>query len=271
MRGRRSRTDAASSIGPNFHGGFRPHPTSGKLTAHRILTTTRSGWATLSAKQMASAKDVDARTDIWAIGTILYELLTGAPPFNGDTLPQLCAMVLQQEPEPLLARRPELPSVAAEVVARCLKKDPKERYADVAELARELMKLAPRSARLSVERISRIMNPGRADAAATALPPSSVSPPPQRPGHATAVSWGETAPEPPTHSRGPWIAAGVAALGLAIGGIIVLRSALAGDAPAAAPAPTLAASRPPAPVPEPGATTPLEPSAAPACSSRSES
>src|SRR5690606_20899436 len=63
----------------------------------------------MSPEQMASARDVDTRTDIWAIGAILYELLTGQVPFNADTMPQLCAKILQEEAPALRNARPDAP------------------------------------------------------------------------------------------------------------------------------------------------------------------
>jgi serine/threonine-protein kinase len=111
----------------------------------------------MSPEQMASSRDVDPRTDIWALGAILFELLTGRVPFQADTITQLCAMILQQQAEPLRNHRPDAPEGLQVVIARCLEKDRNRRYANVAELANALAPFAPRRARHSVERISRVV------------------------------------------------------------------------------------------------------------------
>jgi serine/threonine-protein kinase len=77
----------------------------------------------MSPEQMVSARDVDARTDIWALGTILYELLTGKVPFEANTITQLCAMILQQDAPPLRNCRPDAPEALQDIIARSLQKD----------------------------------------------------------------------------------------------------------------------------------------------------
>src|SRR5262245_15691858 len=52
----------------------------------------------MSPEQMASARDVDQRSDVWAVGTVLYEIVTGHVPFTGETMPQLCTQILHHEP-----------------------------------------------------------------------------------------------------------------------------------------------------------------------------
>jgi serine/threonine-protein kinase len=111
----------------------------------------------MSPEQMASSRDVDARTDIWALGAILFELLTGRVPFQADTITQLCAMILQQRAEPLRNHRPDAPEGLQRVIGRCLEKDRNVRYGNVAEFANALAPYAPRRARLSIERVSRVV------------------------------------------------------------------------------------------------------------------
>jgi eukaryotic-like serine/threonine-protein kinase len=115
----------------------------------------------MSPEQMRSARDVDVRTDIWAIGVILYQLTTGVAPFAGRTISEICEKATTLPPTPPRSLRPELPHALEAVILRCLEKNRDQRYANVAELAVKLMPFAPRRARSSVERISRIIAAAR--------------------------------------------------------------------------------------------------------------
>lgn len=130
----------------------------------------------MSPEQMRSARDVDARTDIWSIGIILYELLTGVAPFGGTSVSEICVRAASEPPAPMRSFRPDLPSELECVILKCLEKDRNNRYGNVAELAAKLVPFAPRRARPSVERIARII----AAAGITEmpeLPPASVAAP----------------------------------------------------------------------------------------------
>jgi len=111
----------------------------------------------MSPEQMASSRDVDARTDIWALGVILFEILTGRIPFEADSMPQLCAMILQSPAPPLRRFRPDAPEGLEQVIFRCLEKNRAQRYATIADLAAALLPFASRRARDSIERISRVI------------------------------------------------------------------------------------------------------------------
>jgi serine/threonine-protein kinase len=129
----------------------------------------------MSPEQLMSSRDVDMRTDIWSLGVICFELLTGKAPFLADTLPQLCMAISLAPPTPLRNYRPDLPLEVEAMLLRCLTKDPGKRYGTVAEFAAELVKFAPRHARLSAERIERLARAAGFSASALALPPSSGS------------------------------------------------------------------------------------------------
>src|ERR1700722_2572280 len=77
----------------------------------------------MSPEQMAASRSVDARTDLWALGVVLYELLAGWGPFDGDTLPEVCTKIATQPPPSLRVVRPDLPAAVEAIVGKGLEKD----------------------------------------------------------------------------------------------------------------------------------------------------
>ena len=111
----------------------------------------------MSPEQIRSSKSVDARSDIWALGTILHELLAGAPAYVADTVPGLLAMIVADPPPPLSASRPDAPADLEAAILRCLQKDREHRFTNVAEFARALERFASTEARPLVRRIARVL------------------------------------------------------------------------------------------------------------------
>jgi serine/threonine-protein kinase len=110
----------------------------------------------MSPEQMISTRNVDARTDIWALGAILYELLTGKLPFEAETIFGLGVMIAKSEPAPIGTFRRDVPEGLAAVVATCLAKSRDDRFDSVAALAEALRPFAPQRSFGTIERASRI-------------------------------------------------------------------------------------------------------------------
>ncbi|HEX4447567.1 MAG TPA: serine/threonine-protein kinase, partial [Polyangiaceae bacterium] len=128
----------------------------------------------MSPEQVRNSKDIDLRSDIWAIGVILYEVLAGVSPFHGDTLGEVFAKIVSQTPVPLDRIRPDVPAPLAAVIARCLEREPATRFANLAELASMLLPFGPPEGALSVRRIQRVCEAAghiRPTGAALAAPP----------------------------------------------------------------------------------------------------
>jgi eukaryotic-like serine/threonine-protein kinase len=127
----------------------------------------------MSPEQMQAPWSVDTRTDIWAIGVILYELLTGRPPFAGATVADVALKTASQPPPPMRGLRPEVTPELEAVIFKCLEKEAQFRYRNVAELAVALAPFARRRSRLLVERISGILETAGLSMTVTGMPTSS--------------------------------------------------------------------------------------------------
>jgi serine/threonine-protein kinase len=100
----------------------------------------------MSPEQLTSARDVDGRTDIWSIGAILYEMLTGHEPFQAGTLPQLAFKIMHEAVPGVRALRPEVPEGVESIIRRCLEKQPDDRFQTASELALALLPFGSSSA-----------------------------------------------------------------------------------------------------------------------------
>jgi serine/threonine-protein kinase len=233
------------------------------------LTSTATVMGTpcfMSPEQLRSTRDVDARADIWSMGAILHALMTGTPPYDGESNADVSAKIIRDAPTPLRVLRAEVPADLEAIVLRCLEKDPARRFADVASLAEALSRVTPRdSSKASAVRVARI---------AAAVAPTVLSEPPHHaqpfmpggqatPGPTrTASAWGDTRRE---EKRGRRIAGMVGAAGIVAGAIVfgVLRWH---TDPAASVSPVQATASAPATQVPAATTAPETQAAAPASS-----
>jgi Tol biopolymer transport system component len=108
--------------------GLQDSPTVRPATAHGVIL----GTAAYMSPEQASARGVDKRTDIWAFGCVLYEALTGRPPFDGATVTEIIASVMKSEPNYALLPA-ETPAPLRLLLRQCLQKDPNARLHDIAD------------------------------------------------------------------------------------------------------------------------------------------
>jgi serine/threonine-protein kinase len=225
----------------------------------------------MSPEQMRDARHVDVRTDIWALGTILYELIAGRPPFLATSLAELCVKVMQDDPVPLSRVRPEVPPELTTIVDRCLCKQRAGRYADVGELAAALARFGGTLSQSRVTRVSRLLGRSSVEARQVEeIPPTQPPPedgsiefqlvrrtPPGRgtwPMSSTARAWGKDSDvSRPLYRRAPWIALGILLVaGLGVGSWMVLKPAVVtATASAAASETSVPSAVLPAPSPTP--------------------
>jgi len=138
----------------------------------------------MSPEQLKSTKEVDARTDVWSLGAVVYEALTGKPAFRGETVPQVVAMIASEEPASATGIRADIPSELETAVLACLVKDADQRSTLVG-LARTLVRFAPERARASLDRVESVLGAERSQ---KSMPLVAIKPPEIA---RTQSSWGE--------------------------------------------------------------------------------
>jgi serine/threonine-protein kinase len=125
----------------------------------------------MSPEQLRASRAADERSDIWALGVILYELLTAQVPFQAESVTQLTAMVLSDPPVPIQSLRSGVPDELARVIDRCLQKDPSGRFQSIAELSLALQRFGSPDTRDLAARIARIaLGPRPANRAGAPMP-----------------------------------------------------------------------------------------------------
>jgi serine/threonine-protein kinase len=192
-----------------------------KMAADRKLTQTGSTVGSLyymSPEQINGTQDIDARSDLYSLGVSLYEIVTGARPFQGDSEYSIMAAHLAGNPPPPVQISPNLPPGLSEIILQALEKDPARRFQS-ADAFRAALLYACR--------------PGPAAAAAQA-PAAPAPAAPARPAQPVAQP---AAPRPAQSHRGLWIAVGaLVALAVIVAAAIELpklRRTTAGNIPAA--------------------------------------
>ena len=132
----------------------------------------------MSPEQVRCSDGVDLRSDIWSLGMVLYEIIAGTTAFEASSITEICAAILEQPPAAIENYCASLPSGLEDVIMRCLEKDVRNRYQNVAELALALMPFAPKRSRLNVERaVAVLQSTGHVDRLVkveSTLPPSSA-------------------------------------------------------------------------------------------------
>jgi hypothetical protein len=96
----------------------------------------------MSPEQLQSSKNVDERTDIWALGVILYRLLTGKAPFGGTSPGEILSAILSEPPRSIRELRSDLPDELAAAIEKCLAKKPEQRFQNVDELSESIATFA---------------------------------------------------------------------------------------------------------------------------------
>ncbi|HET7648814.1 MAG TPA: Stk1 family PASTA domain-containing Ser/Thr kinase [Gaiellaceae bacterium] len=174
------------------------------------------GTAQYLSPEQARGAPVDPRSDLYSLGIVLYEMLTGKVPFTGDTPVEIAMKHLSQVPDPPSQLRPNIPHDLDAIVMRALAKDPEQRYASAEEMDADLARVARGVAvsRETEDAMTQVLAGAGISGAQTMVqrPRTTVAPPPAPPAYRAPGSYYEE--PPPGRSVWPWLLA----LGLIIAG-----------------------------------------------------
>ena len=117
-----------------------PEPIAAEATVTEAISSEGDVLGTLRymAPEVLKGNEADARSDVFSFGAVLYEMLTGEPPFKGASNARIIAAILTEEPRPIQELRPEVPWPLDWITRTCLAKDPDERWQDAREVVRQL-------------------------------------------------------------------------------------------------------------------------------------
>jgi serine/threonine-protein kinase len=202
-------------------------------TSQMTETGSIVGTAQYLSPEQARGGEVDPRSDLYSLGVVLYELLTGKTPFDGDTPVEIAMKHLSNAPEPPSKLRREVPPELDKVVLRALAKDPNERYQSADEMEADLERVArgaPVSAATAATQV--IPVPAVATADATAATMIAPAPPTRSRGVTPPVVTEEEYAEPggPDRPLWPWLLAAAFVIAAAIAGFFVWHE-LSGSKP----------------------------------------
>jgi serine/threonine protein kinase len=202
----------------------------------------------MSPEQMESAAKADHRSDIYGIGAVLYELLTRKAPHEGESFMDIYAAATLAPPEAPSTLRPDVPRELDEVILRCLRIDPTERYADAADLAFALAPFGPSGSQGRAEAIARILEAARSRTQNGGAPEVPVAGEEGSSRVRLRVSSSAHSLRQRRIRRGGIIAAVIAFAGLAVGGRALYEHGQASGAAAATAAATAPLAVPPPPL-----------------------
>jgi serine/threonine-protein kinase len=244
---------------------------------HLTATGSLLGTPSYMSPEQARGSAIDGRSDLFAVGAIIYEMVAGKKAFRGDSITGLIFKIITEEPLPLREQDPEIPEELVRIVARAMAKDPAARYQTGRELADDVLALARPGSTPTLRQSEAATAPGFVPGPTTYVAPSTQVAPAAAtqvsPAVATRVSAVPTlarpahAPPPPARSKAGLIV-GVLAGGLfllvavAVGAFLLLRPRPApSPGPLGGPATTLAAapSTTLAAAPSPGIPASAEP------------
>ncbi|MGC4088797.1 MAG: protein kinase [Polyangiaceae bacterium] len=233
----------------------------------------------MAPEQLRDSKDVDARADVWSLGVVLYELLSGSTPYYSETPWDLIASIIAEPPPAISSRRPDVPPAVDAVLVKCLQRERDQRYQSL----EEFMGALARSLRPTPGPVDERAPSSLAASARIVVAPPKPNPAMHSsiPAALTSSAFDRSSEAAPRRRAPLWLAAAAGAL-LLVGGAFWLRSALSSapvvvsvdGSPSASVEPALSAAvaalQPepvveplPSPAPAPSAVAAPEPSVSP--------